>query len=155
MAQENLSSTNTWDWNCPPGVNDLDYRIVWGNRWGSITIQKENLLKIEIFMNCWNSKDGYVNKTQTITVNNRPTSDPYTFNNFYLGDDFARFIADQYWGVRYTMEGKIKVYYGTPPGEIIDTVTVLVDGCFRGNDAHKDPIYFVECVPPNVNCDEQ
>jgi hypothetical protein len=52
-------------------------------------------------------------------------------------------------------EGKIKVYYGTPPGEIIDTVTVLVDGCFRGDDPHRDPIVFNECVPPNVNCDEQ
>jgi len=113
MAQpENLSSDNTWVWNCSSGINDLDYRIIWGNH-GTLTIQRLNLLKIEIFVNFWNSKDGWVNETATRTVNNGPTSDPYTFNQVYLVDDFARHIADQYWGVRYTMEGKIKVYYGT------------------------------------------
>jgi len=150
---ENSSSVNTWDWNCPPSVNDLDYRIIWGNQYGSITIQRENLLKIEIFMHCWNSKDGWLNKTTTRTVNNGPTSDPYTFNDVSLVDDFARYIADQYWGVRYIMEGKIKVYYGTPPGEIIDTVTTKVEGCFRGNDLH----YYDKfgCDPPIVQCDQQ
>ncbi len=149
----NFNSTNKWQYNCS-NINDLDYLVRWGNFEGpqSLTIKRDNMTKIVITMRCWNSKDGWITKTSTKNVTGGSTSDPYTFTNLGFNQAFARFQADpDYWGTRYTMEGKLEIYFNA--GESIETYLTSVSGCFR----RYDPNYYMgfnNCYPADVQCNE-
>jgi hypothetical protein len=64
-----------WRFNCSPGPNDYDFYAQWGN----LTIQLNYLRYIKIVLNFYNQIDGWIQKSQTFTPPNAPTSDPFSF----------------------------------------------------------------------------
>lgn len=149
----NFNSTNKWDYNCS-SINDLDYLVRWCDfeNNNTLTIKRENMSKIIISIRCWNSKDGWINQSKTKNVQGGATSDPYTFTQLTFQEAFARHQANpNYWGTRYSMEGKLEIYFNN--GESIETYITSVSGCFR----KYDPYYYMEypnCYPADVLCEE-
>lgn len=156
MAQyqdPNFDNTNKWDYNCG-SRNDLDYLIRWGDfeNDNTLTIKRENMSKIKISIRCWNSRDGWITNSTTKSVSGGSTSEPYKFTQLTFHEEFAVFQADpHYWGKRYSMEGKLEIYYNN--GEVIDTYLSSVEGCFRKYDSNYYHEYQI-CNPADVQCEE-
>ena len=156
MAQnENLQSTNQWLANCNDNqgglenIKDLDYRVYWGNN-GTITIKRHNLIEITNIMKAWNSIDGWIERSHNQTLP-EPVEE-HTFNNVSDVYAFAKNNTLNYFGRRYIITDILKIKYGDPPGEIEETHTNTVNGCFRRNDPFYFPFY--PCTPPDISCEE-
>ncbi len=155
MAIENFQSTNQWIANCDDNqgglenIKDLDYRVYWGNL-GTITIRRTNLIEIEYILKAWNSKDGWIEHTQTQTLPNPVPQ--HTFNNVSDVYAFAKEDTMSYFSRRYTITGILKIRYGDTPGEIEEVFSKTVNGCFKRYDPHY--YKFFNCTPPDVECEE-